>query len=563
MKSQKIGIITLAVTLISLGFILLARNFTNLNTALMLSVLWPSIIILFGIEIVIAKLITERKKEGIRMTVDGLSVVILVIIIVITSIVTSIGVIPIKFNGLSILGNNNWLYAHSSEYSYSYEFEATDKDKIEIDNSYGKVQFKKISGDMIIVNAVIKFNHNDDEKADTIAEEIVQIDEDNNNLSVNTNVQNKFYRGEISNLDVSYIVEIPEEVEIDVVSSNESSPININGINIFGNNNWLYSYSSGYSFDYEFEASDKNKIYIENSHGNVEVKKASGEKIVVNAMVRFDHNDQDKADEISTEIVQIDDNKGSLSIKTTNREKLRINDMGNLQVSYVVEIPEEIDVQIVNSYGNISVTGNAKQVDIDSKHSDVSLHDIKGSVNVDNSYGYVTVDKAVGSVNIFNKHGRIEVYNIENDVIIENSYDQVMVQNINGDVEIINSHDLVVSENITGDVDIRSSYSDIRILGAEQGVKIINKHGDIRYESENVIKKYLDIKNEYGDVRITIPKEQEANFKSYVKYGDIYNDFELDIDENTNTQSIMETIGKGNVRLDIETTHGDIHLNGK
>ncbi len=433
MKRHKIGIITLAVTLISLGIILLARNFTDLNTSLLLSVLWPSVIILFGLEIVIGKLIIERKKEDTKMTVDSLSVVILVIVVVITFIVTSIGALSINFCGF----------------------------------------------------------------------------------------------------------------------------------NIFGDNGWFYSYRSEYSFNYEFEASNKDKIYIDNSHGDVEFKKISGDKILVNAEVKFNHNDEDKADEISKEVVQIDEGVNSLSVKTIVHEYLYRDKTGDLEVSYLIEIPNEIDVDIVNSFGNISIAGNVKVVEINSEHSNVSLKDIKGSVNIDNSFGYVNVEEAVGPVNIYNKHGRIEVNQIENDVVIENSYDKVKVQNINGDVEIINSHDLIEVENITGDIDIRSSYSDIRIAGAKQGIKIINKHGDIRFEPEVKVDKYVDIKNEYGDVRIIIPEGQEGSFKANVKYGDIYNDFGFSVNENTIDQNLLVTIGNSDVIFNLETTHGDLYLNSK
>ena len=430
MKRHKIGILTLAFTLISLGGILLTKNFIDINTSLLISILWPSIIIFFGFEIIITKLIINRKKDDIKVTVDSLSIILLFIIII--GIVLSQGI--------------------------------------------------------------------------------------------------SFFR--------------------------------VNMLNIFTNHRIFYSQTSKYSFDYEYDPDGISKIDLNSSHGNIEIKKISGDKIRVNAEVKFNHNDYDYADEISDKIVVINKDVDGLYIRKQSEEyTYRSRKINGLKVSYIVEVPKDVDIGIVHDFGNIFIENCAKEVDINSEHTDISLIDIDGKVDIENSHGYVDVEKVRGIVKIYNKHGKIDVREVNNDIIIENSHARINAEDIKGNVNITNSHDSINVKNVTGDIDIDNKHSNIKIEGANQGIKILNRHGDIICNVESPIKKFIEIKNDYGSVNLTIPENQEGRFKAYVKYGNINNEFEFNIDKNTNSQSLLQTIGKENVTFDIDINHGNLYIN--
>jgi len=85
MNRKKIGTITLAITLIALGSLLLARNFIDVDTRLLLSILWPSIIIIFGIELIITKTLFAKEESKDNVKIDGLSITFLIFIVIISS----------------------------------------------------------------------------------------------------------------------------------------------------------------------------------------------------------------------------------------------------------------------------------------------------------------------------------------------------------------------------------------------------------------------------------------------------------------------------------------------
>jgi len=92
MKKKKLGVITLAITLISLGVLLLLNNFADIDIFKVFSIIWPCIIILFGLEMIIVRQLYKSRNEDVNVSIDTISVILLIIIIVATSVVGNIKV---------------------------------------------------------------------------------------------------------------------------------------------------------------------------------------------------------------------------------------------------------------------------------------------------------------------------------------------------------------------------------------------------------------------------------------------------------------------------------------
>ncbi len=77
------GRITLAMTLIVLGAVVLAQNIMAINIAYYFRVFWPAILVAFGLEMLLRQAQADRSAGAVRVRIDGASVVILFLIILV------------------------------------------------------------------------------------------------------------------------------------------------------------------------------------------------------------------------------------------------------------------------------------------------------------------------------------------------------------------------------------------------------------------------------------------------------------------------------------------------
>lgn len=101
MKERNIGVFTLAITLILLGGLFLFNNFTKVDIHYILSIFWPSVIVLLGLEIVFSKLIFGKDETKNKLTISGKSIFFILVILFISFILSWIHKNPldIAING--------------------------------------------------------------------------------------------------------------------------------------------------------------------------------------------------------------------------------------------------------------------------------------------------------------------------------------------------------------------------------------------------------------------------------------------------------------------------------
>lgn len=436
MKRKKAGGITLAATLIAIGAVLLAKNFVAINMSLFFSLLLPSVIILVGLEIIIvSRIVSSRGDKDTRVTIDGVSVILLIIIIVITSAVSAV----------------------------NFRFE----------------------------------------------------------------------------------------------------PFRINITELFNGGNPFYSHSSTYERNYELDVNDRKMLSVENIYGDVEIKNTDGDKIIITAEILIQNNDEDYAEEISNKVIEIDENSRSIEIKSKADVYHKSNSIGDVRTSLTIQVPASIKIEIENKYGDVSVEDIDSDVQIDNSYGKIEVKNIKGEIDIDNGYGGVDVSDIIGEVSIINKHGEIDIKGIDGNLTLKNSYGHVNTVDIKGNLEIENSHNRVYVDSVEGNVDITNKYANIDIKDVNKQINIRNRNANISVRADKEIEGNVDIVNEHGDITIDILESQEGEFSVYTKYGEIFTDLDLSIDEEISQKSLNAKLGNKNVKIQIETKHGNIKIRDK
>jgi len=475
MRKQRIGTITLAITLISFGILLLLNNITDVKVLTVLSILWPLIIVIFGLEIVLSKFIFEKRDGETKAVIDGLSLTLLIIIVILSSVVTSIGnwspgvriSLPFNGNGFNIFSQISGFYEYSSTFKKEIVLEADNHQRLEMDNSYGSIEIQGTDGNDIIIEAEIRIKHNDEKYANTVSEKIIKTENTGDVIRIiSDNSLYKQERDKIGNITIDYYIKVPNGMELEL----ENRYGNVDARNI------------------------NNSIKIGNDHGNVLVRLIDGDLKLVNSY------GQVEVIEISGKSV-VENKHGNVFAKELGNNLDITNAYGDIEVEDI-----KGDVKIKNSHNQIDVQRVDKNLSIDSQYCNIRAMDIKGSIDVKGNNDNMYLEKIQGNVVANNRYGDIELKDANKgismitrngDIVLhtmEQIQEEVKIENEYGDIliEIPRKQEgsfnmLAAYGNIQNDFDF-----DINKSGNEESVNERIGENDIRF----------DIRNKNGEIRV-------------------------------------------------------------
>lgn len=464
MKEKKIGVFTLAISLILLGALFLLDNFIDMNIYDILSIAWPVIIILLGLELIFSKFIFG--KDEAKLSISGKSIFFIIVIVCISFVFAAIHQIPLR---LDIDGSFiPIVYKNETIENRDIEVQVKDKDKLEVKNEFGNVKVKKGDQKDIKINMQVKMRHNyDGEEAKRIVSDILDvINNDGDTIQIVNNGERITANGQISNLEVDLDIVIPKDMELDI--TNKYGEVSVDDLG--------------------------DGAVISNKHGDVSINNLKG------------------------------------------------------------------DIDIENSYGKVEITSIQGSASVKNKHGKVLANSVSKDIGVENEYGAVEVNDIGGNADISNKHELIEAKKIRGNLTIESSYCKIDIDEIEKDLKINGKGGNINSQNIDGNVRIDSEHGNIKLIEANKAIDIRSRHGQVVFESEKPISDKLEIENEYDRIDVRLPDNQEGKFNIYSKNGRINNDFGLEADEDNNESRIDGNIGNSNVKINIRAINGNIRI---
>lgn len=405
MKHKKLGVLTLALTLIVLGIILLINNFVPLDIYRTLRVLVAVSIILIGVEFIFFDWYYKKKNSNMDLKVSVSSIVLLILIYSVCFLFTNIS---ININNDDSQNIFRRLFQITDEYQITKEYveNADGLEKISIDSNGGDIRVNATDRQDINIEAVIHVSsYGSEEEAEDITDDIIDINRnEENNLQINSN--NRLFNHQQIYLHVDYTIEIPKDLQVDINSKN--GDIYVYDVN-------KKTVISSRSSDIEVKNID-DELYIQNKYGDIEVYDINGYTEIKN----------------ESGTVDVENISGDLDIENCYEGITFKNIMGNVTIE---QENGEIDGKSVN-----------KNLDIDAEYSPVKVEDIKGTViiessnneivakNIDNhidicnKYGAITLEKITGNISVYSTNGKIDIDNHDTfvkEINIENKYDNV------------------------------------------------------------------------------------------------------------------------------------------
>lgn len=219
----------------------------------------------------------------------------------------------------------------------------------------------------------------------------------------------------------------------------------------------------------EFDNSVFKSLKINNSFGNIEITPYSGSKIEVLIIVSVEKVKGQEAAEFLDNVKFDFIENGSTLIITTKREEAKINwkKIENFRMDYQVKTPDNLNIDINNSFGDVKVNGTSGNLKIKQRHGDCFIAYANGKENdLDIQFGDVRIE-SIAQSKIDVQHGDLHIEKAHN-LVLDSQFGDININRIGGESALDIAHGDLEIDNLSDkftSLEIEVQFGDIDIHG--------------------------------------------------------------------------------------------------
>lgn len=356
MKQKKIGVISLGILLVLIGTAALYSQIVGFSFLEVVARWWPAVLIILGLEILFFNIFVNKEEYKIKL--DAASIIIIILITTVLGVTAGVNnIVKNNFGALRKVGTmlpwDNINFPGTTQFKKNASVDAAKSSKLTIDNSLGEIKLEKASGSKLEISANITVNNNDGDYANSLADQILKIEE---GATIKVSAEENFDKNKIGSIKVNYVIKVPSNLEVE--ASNKFGNITVSNL-------------------------DKN-LKVDNTNGEIKINGIGGNLDINN---KFG----------STSIENV---KGNVNFESTNGD-IKIKEIGGALV-------------VRNKFGQIRATNVTGPLDVQSANGDVSIECSKildTSMKVECTFGNVELtlpEKQTGSYKLSTKFGNIK-----------------------------------------------------------------------------------------------------------------------------------------------------------
>lgn len=304
-------------------------------------------------------------------------------------------------------------------------------------------------------------------------------------------------------------------------------------------------------------------LKVVNSHGNIEVIGSEEKTATIFFQKEVWRKNEKQAADVSEKVQILIDRDGDQITVSTNREEF---EKQNLKTHFRIYVPQEMNVEVENSYGLVSIS-NVRKTSIKNPYGKVIASDIEGTLSIHNSYKEVEVENVLANVELKSKYSSVLLKNIQGDVTINHSYGKIELENISQKVEIESPYTEVYGQDLRGHIEVKSTYRKISLFDIGPAT-VAGYHSAIEIERA---KGNLQITNSYGKARLTQVegnlrvegKDLEVNGRGIVGDEILISTSYKDTDLTESSGKMTISISHGNLTLSPSSVTHPLHITGE
>ena len=311
-------------------------------------------------------------------------------------------------------------------------------------------------------------------------------------------------------------------------------------------------------------------VNIQNPRGNVTITASSDAQMHLRAHEIIHTGSDDKAEKGFAQLKpRIDSSSSGAVITVPSRNDARVD--------LSLELPEKASTTVNAGHGDVSVVGIRNNVDVTSNHGDVkfdniggdiharmnhgdiSAHQVEGHAFVDGHSNDVTLSEIRGPVGLDGEFfGDIHLEQVSSTIHFHTSRTDLDIPRMGGDLTM-DSDDLTANQ-LTGPLRISTRSKNVDLTQVAGDIHIENNDGDVNVVAAAPLGN-VQIANRSGSVTLTVPENASFTVSgSTTQDDDLESEFDLQKNSSNDHHMLEGTVGRGGVRLDLTTTHGNLSL---
>ena len=188
--------------------------------------------------------------------------------------------------------------------------------------------------------------------------------------------------------------------------------------------------------DLSLDAEGIQKLKIECGSGFLKVTgKESSRVIEVRAeIIRKGKDDKDADEYIQKNVILKLEREGSQAVLVSKFKNKLFT--GSRVINLTVNVPENIDIDVNDGSGEISIQNITGDIDVDDGSGTIKIDDIRGDIKIDDGSGTLSVRRVEGNVSIDDGSGTIDVAGVSGTVIVDDGSGSIRIEGVGGDVHI-------------------------------------------------------------------------------------------------------------------------------
>ncbi|MFC1553076.1 hypothetical protein ACFL7D_00435 [candidate division KSB1 bacterium] len=359
--------------------------------------------------------------------------------------------------------------------------------------------------------------------------------------------------------------------------------------------------------DITIDAQSGMNITVDHKFGDIKVVKGTNDKITIKGEKRVTSDNKTSAEAFLKKVsLEVDENPGRVKVISKFPEKIdsEKENIESFSLNFTMEVPENVQIQVSNSFGGTDVVGLSGEIHVDSKMGAVNAVSLKGDIYLSSSFGSLTAENLDGSVNASAQNGSLDISNVNGDLNANSRFGDIKIFDVKGKAEIIGGNGEIYVEkirqitsvtgqfgpitvkdiedrlsvenkngnvevfNVKGYVNVQNSFGAVVVDGAANDVNVNTRNGNVNLSNvffgKSDVMRTIVVNNTFGRIEIELPSDLSAKIKAFSNFGDIKNDFGLEVETASFTKKNLDgKVGGGKDAVWLEGNNTTIVIKKK
>ncbi len=331
------------------------------------------------------------------------------------------------------------------------------------------------------------------------------------------------------------------------------------------------------TLEHTFENIKGSKLVINNKYGDINITDWNENKVSIDIKIEVTASSEEKSEKLLKYInVEFSTEDNLLKAITKIEDKfsssksgwIHFDDDKNFSINYTIKMPKDLDIELVNKYGDLTATELNGHSDINIRYGTIRANKIMRG----NTKPYSSITLAYSSRQAYIEecdwlklkisYSKIE-FSKAKALLIKSSYSEIEIEEASS-IVCDSKYDKYRLGKINN-VSISCAYSGFRAKEVKKSFEFNGKYSNCRVQYIPVNFTDINIKTAYGSVKLGIDENASYQVKGEAKYGKIHTPSRgrLNRISESSKMSISGTIGEDsnpNSKIKVYTRYASVDL---